>query len=223
MYVKVNTRKCELRVTDNYVTVYNGKKIEDSNPNGTNAFVKNELGDLLWDHCTESSNLIALDTAEFPKDPQNAGHMGKWGVNQDVNFWYLGSGRNGGARGLQLQLRHLGRWSAAQEGQHSGNPHLEGTRGAHLALRPQVDRSSGSACRRYHGSEQGLRGQERDRSGQLRSRPDSVAFPGRWWWARAPTIGTLLSVFADPHPPRGGVGAVHQHDTLGIELITKGV
>lgn len=91
MYVKVDSRKCSLRVTDNYVTVYNGKKVEDSNPNGTNAFVKNELGDLLWDHCTESANLIALDTAEFPKDPQNARHMGKWGVGQDVNFWYLGA------------------------------------------------------------------------------------------------------------------------------------
>jgi len=91
MYVKVDARNCRLRVTDNYVTVYNGKKIEDSNPNGTNAFVKNELGDLLWDHCTESANLIALDTAEFPKDPKNARHMGKWSVNQDVNFWYLGA------------------------------------------------------------------------------------------------------------------------------------
>ena len=91
MYVKVNKRKCELRITDNYVTVYNGKKIEDSNPNGTNAFVKNELGDLLWDHCTESANLIALDTAEFPKDPKNARHMGKWAAGKDVNFWYLGA------------------------------------------------------------------------------------------------------------------------------------
>jgi len=91
MYVKVNKRNCELRITDNYVTVYNGKKIEDSNPNGTNAFVKNELGDLLWEHCTESANLIALDTAEFPKDPKNARHMGKWAAGKDVNFWYLGA------------------------------------------------------------------------------------------------------------------------------------
>lgn len=90
MYVKVNKRSCELRVTDNYVTVYNGKKVEDSNPNGTNAFVKNAEGELLWEHCTESANLIALDTAEFPKDPKNARHMGKWAVGQDVNFWYLG-------------------------------------------------------------------------------------------------------------------------------------
>ena len=91
VYVKVDTRKCGLRVTDNYVTVYNGKKVEDSNPNGTNAFVKNAEGELLWDHCKESANLVALDTAEFPKDPQNARHMGKWGVGKDVNFWYLGA------------------------------------------------------------------------------------------------------------------------------------
>ena len=91
VYVKVDKRKCGLRVTDNYVTVYNGKKVEDSNPNGTNAFIKNAEGELLWEHCTESANLIALDTAEFPKDPQNARHTGKWSVGKDVNFWYLGA------------------------------------------------------------------------------------------------------------------------------------
>ncbi len=90
-YVKVDKRKCGLRITDNYVTVYNGKKVEDSNPNGTNAFVKNAEGALLWDHCTESANLLALDSAEFPKDPKNARHMGKWSVGKDVNFWYLGA------------------------------------------------------------------------------------------------------------------------------------
>jgi len=91
LYVKITKRNCGLRITDNYVTVYNGKKIEDSNPNGTNAFVKNELGELLWEHCTESSNLIALDTADFPKDPKNARHMGRWAAGKDVNFWYLGA------------------------------------------------------------------------------------------------------------------------------------
>jgi hypothetical protein len=91
MYVKVNKRNCSLRVTDNYITVYNGKKIEDSNPNGTNEFVKNELGELLWEHCTESSNLLAIDTADFPKDPQNARHQGKWSAGKAVNFWYLGA------------------------------------------------------------------------------------------------------------------------------------
>ena len=91
MYVKINERKCEIRVTDNYVTVYNGKRIEDSNPNGTNAFVKNELGELLWEHCTESNNLLAIDTAEFPKDPKNVAHTGRWPAGKDVNFWYLGA------------------------------------------------------------------------------------------------------------------------------------
>ena len=158
LYVKVNEKKCQLTVTDNYVTIYNGKKREDSNPNGTNAFVKNELGDLLWDHCTESANLIALDTAEFPKDPKNAGHMGKWGVNQDVNFWYLGADAMAAPEGCSYNFDTWVDGQPLKKG-NTSNPHLEGTRGAHLALRPQVDRSSSPACRRYHGSEQGLRGQ----------------------------------------------------------------
>jgi len=104
IYVKVNERNCELRVTDNYVTVYNGKKVEDSNPNGTNAFVKNELGDVLWEHCTSASNLIALDTADFPKDPNSARHMGRWDVGKDVNFWYLGADAMAAPEGCELEF-----------------------------------------------------------------------------------------------------------------------
>ena len=126
MYVKVNQRNCQLRVTDNYVTVYNGKKVEDSNPNGTNAFVKNDMGELLWDHCTESANLIALDTAEFPKDPKNARHMGKWGVGQDVNFWYLGADAMEHPEGCQYSFDTFLEGRPLSKGNAPGTHNLKG-------------------------------------------------------------------------------------------------
>lgn len=89
LYVKVNPRKCQLTITDNYLTIYDGKKREDSNPNGTNPFVINEMGDLLWEHCTNRQDLIALESADYPKNPEKVGHMARHGAGKDVNFWYL--------------------------------------------------------------------------------------------------------------------------------------
>ena len=45
LYVKVDESACRLKVTDNYMTMFNGERKEDSNPNGTNPFVKNTLGE----------------------------------------------------------------------------------------------------------------------------------------------------------------------------------
>jgi hypothetical protein len=90
LYIKIDKRRCALRITDNYLTVYDGKKVEDSNPNGTNVFVKNEA-DLLWEHCTDAQDLIALEAATFPKDPAKVAHLGRHKAGKDVNFWYLGA------------------------------------------------------------------------------------------------------------------------------------
>ena len=92
MYVKVVDRKCELRVTDNYMTIYNGKSMEDSNPNGTNPFVKNEMGELLWENCEadQSKNLVARPELGFPKDPAKAAHLAHYSVGDAIQFTYLG-------------------------------------------------------------------------------------------------------------------------------------
>ncbi len=89
LYVKVDQRNCQLTVTDNYFTIYNGKKVEDSNPAGTNPFVKNDQGPLLWENCTSRSDLVALTGAEYPEDPKTASHNARQTVGQPVHFWYL--------------------------------------------------------------------------------------------------------------------------------------
>jgi hypothetical protein len=90
IYAKVDKRRCALRVTDNYMTIYKAKRIEDSNPNGTNTFVKNEVGELLWDNCTDSKNLVGRPEAGFPKNPGKVGHLARYRVGDSVHFHYLG-------------------------------------------------------------------------------------------------------------------------------------
>jgi len=71
LYLKVDEKRCKLRITDNYMTIYDGKKIEDSNPVGTNYFLKNSET-LFWEHCTDSGDLIASKSADFPKTAEEA-------------------------------------------------------------------------------------------------------------------------------------------------------
>ncbi|RME20873.1 MAG: hypothetical protein D6798_19465 [Deltaproteobacteria bacterium] len=92
LYIKVDTRKCRLRVTDNYMTIYNGKEVEDSNPVGTNPFVKWDGGELLFEHCTDSGDIAPMRSAEYPADLNNVETIGREGVSygEEVHFWYLG-------------------------------------------------------------------------------------------------------------------------------------
>lgn len=89
LYVRIDDRNCRLRITDNYMTIYDGKRIEDSNPVGTNPFVKNDQGELLWEHCENRDDLIARPEAEYPADPDKVGHSAQYAVGKDVNLWYL--------------------------------------------------------------------------------------------------------------------------------------
>jgi hypothetical protein len=71
IYLSVDQRKCRLMITDMYMTLYNGKKLEDSNPVGTNPMTQNDE-ELCWEHCTDSADLIPTKTAEFPKSEDEA-------------------------------------------------------------------------------------------------------------------------------------------------------
>ncbi len=89
LYGKLDSKRCQLRLTDNYMTVYNGKKVEDSNPVGTNPFIKNNMGDLLWEHCENRNDFIPLSTGTFPADPANVAPQPKQEAGKEVHFWYL--------------------------------------------------------------------------------------------------------------------------------------
>lgn len=89
IYVKLDPKKCRLVVQDNYMTIYNGKKIEDSNPAGVNPFVKNEMGELLWEHCKDRRNVVATKAAELPENLDDLAHEAKHAVGADVHLWYM--------------------------------------------------------------------------------------------------------------------------------------
>ena len=87
LYAKVDKKRCRLMVTDMYMTIYNGKKVEDSNPAGTNAFVKNDQGDLLWESCTSRDDVKALP-GDLPADLATVATQKTWGVGDTANFYY---------------------------------------------------------------------------------------------------------------------------------------
>lgn len=89
IYVKLDSKKCRLVVQDNYMTIYNGKKVEDSNPAGTNPFVKNDQGELLWEHCQTSRDLVATKAAELPEDLSTLGHEARHPVGTELHMWYM--------------------------------------------------------------------------------------------------------------------------------------
>jgi len=90
LYVKVDARKCRLRITDNYMTIYNGKRTEDSNPVGTNPFVKWSGGELLWDHCKDGGDIAPTHLAEYPTDLATVPLVREATLGEQVDFWYLG-------------------------------------------------------------------------------------------------------------------------------------
>jgi hypothetical protein len=99
VYAKLDAKRCQLRVTDNYLTMFNGKKVEDSNPVGTNPFVKNEMGELLWEHCGNRTDFIPLSSGTYPADPANVGPQPKQKAGKEIHFWYLAGDAQAPAEG----------------------------------------------------------------------------------------------------------------------------
>lgn len=89
VYAKIDKRTCRLTIDDMYMTVYDGKKVEDFNPVGRNAFVQTE-GELLFEHCGDYANIADLDTAELPSDlsaiPAERIHE----AGKEIHFFYVG-------------------------------------------------------------------------------------------------------------------------------------
>jgi hypothetical protein len=92
MYAQVNEKTCNLRITDNYMTFYNAKRVEDSNPNGINAFVKHEGDQLLWEDC-KTTQLFDTLSDKFPEKPEAIKLIGKHKPGANVHYWLLYSDR----------------------------------------------------------------------------------------------------------------------------------
>lgn len=130
LYVKVDEKRCRLRVTDNYMTIYNGKRMEDSNPAGTNPFVKNEMGELLWEHCTNQTDLIAKKSDALPEDVKTEI---KHGAGEAVHYWYVGGDVLAPVEGCEFSYDV---W-------HNGKPVVKGQK-------PELDESGKEPILKWH-------------------------------------------------------------------------
>lgn len=88
VYVSVDQNNCRLNVIDHYVAFVDKKRQEDSNPNGNNPFVKNELGTLQWEDC-ETPQLFDTTFPEFPEKPEEVQPIGKHAPGTEVHYWVL--------------------------------------------------------------------------------------------------------------------------------------
>ena len=87
LFAKIDSR-CRLRIDDLYWTLKpDGEKVEDSNPAGTNPFVRTEQP-FLFEHCDDSAALWDLETDAYPTEalqeaPQHA-------IGKPVYYYYTG-------------------------------------------------------------------------------------------------------------------------------------
>ena len=88
IYVKPNDTKCNVRVSDMYMTIVNGKKHEDSNPVGTNPFVRSEEA-WRWVSCDRMGLHGFKDTAEMPEQvaPLDARPVS---IGDKIDWYYYG-------------------------------------------------------------------------------------------------------------------------------------
>lgn len=90
LYIKVDERSCRLQLDDMFVTVHDGKKKEDFNPVGSNAFVESSET-WLWEDCNTGRMVADLDSAELPpldQIPPDAERLHEAG--KPVHLHYLG-------------------------------------------------------------------------------------------------------------------------------------
>jgi hypothetical protein len=90
--LRVNEKRCQLVITDQYMTIYNGQKIVDSNPVGTNPFVQDKDNTWLWENCVEGTKFLAFPQETPPTDEEIKGLDPKrqFSSKDTVNYHYIG-------------------------------------------------------------------------------------------------------------------------------------
>ena len=89
LYAKVRAEACQLMVDDMAALVYNGKRKEDFNPVGTNAFVASSQ-DFIFEDCPQGRVLADMTTAEAPKNAASVPAERLHEVGKPVHYHYVG-------------------------------------------------------------------------------------------------------------------------------------
>lgn len=113
-YAKIEPRECQLMVDDMYMTVYNGKRIEDFNPVGKNPFVPTDI-EYLYETCNDANNTLDWATADKPKvseiTPERVHEAGK-----PVYYHYYGEKGIKAKEGCTYSYDVWANWENASRG-----------------------------------------------------------------------------------------------------------
>jgi hypothetical protein len=90
--VRVRDKKCQLMVTDQYMTIFNGQRIVDSNPVGTNPFNLDKTGTWLFENCKEGTKFLALAQQTPPTDQelQSLDPKRQFASTDTIYYHYIG-------------------------------------------------------------------------------------------------------------------------------------
>ena len=101
MYVKMDTERCRLSLSDMYFTIHQGKKVEDTNPVGINPFVETDES-LMFEHCDQGKGVVAgLTEADPPEDLSTIPQVQEHSTGTPVNYFYFGEVANKAEEGCE--------------------------------------------------------------------------------------------------------------------------
>lgn len=116
IFVKIDAAKCRIVLDDMFLTVFNGKKVEDFNPIGTNPFVR-ATEDYLFEDCTAEGWLVDLDEPTLPADLTTIPRVRSHATGKEVHYHYTGTVETAPVEGCTYSVDTWATWRPALKGQ----------------------------------------------------------------------------------------------------------
>lgn len=115
--IRVRESKCQLVVTDQYMTMVNGEQVVDSNPVGTNPFVEND-DTWLYENCKEGKRFLALAQETRPTDEELKAidPERRFGSADTVHYHYIGTKNLKAEEGCTYSADLWSQWKPKDEG-----------------------------------------------------------------------------------------------------------
>ena len=113
---KAADQRCQLSVTDMYMTLYDGRRVEDSNPVGTNPFIQTKEP-FEFEHCTDPTALFDYSSATLPEDKTTIPARRLHELEQTVYYHYIGQKDAKATEGCAYSVDTYAQWKPISTGQ----------------------------------------------------------------------------------------------------------
>jgi hypothetical protein len=106
--VEIDSDACNLEIHDHYMSIVDGVRIEADNAAGEARMVRTDAKDLRWEHCSDSTSLVARETPMPPSGPDDVGNCRALGCTFDVGqeAWFMYLGEDDRLRGPGCRLSY---------------------------------------------------------------------------------------------------------------------